>query len=90
MNKFLNKLKKKLFLTHFWSIFPNLEAENFFQENPTLSHTTSNSFFSTIPKFKKTNDAIPRKQPDRREDRETEGQKDIRMDRPYFKGPVWQ
>ena len=42
-----------------------------------------------MPKLKKTNDAIPQKQPDRREDRETEEQKDIWMNRPHFKGPFW-
>ena len=88
MNKFLSKLKKTLFLNHFWSIFPILQADNFFHENPTLSHTTSISFLAPCLNLKKTNDAIPRKQPDRMEDRETDGQKEIRMDRPYFKGPV--
>ena len=41
-------------------------------------------FSSTIPKFRKVNDTIRRKRPDRR----MEGRKDGRTDRPYFIGPL--
>ena len=87
MKKFPKELKKPVFYP-FLVHFPILMAEKFFQENPTLSHTTSNGFLAPCQNSKKktTNDAIPRKQPDRWEDRETEGQKDIRMNRPYLKG----
>ena len=82
MTKFLNILKKTLLLTHFGPIFPIFKAKKFFIENPALTH----NFIwvsSIMPKFKKTNDAIPRKHPDRRKDR----WKDGRSERPYFTGP---
>ena len=61
----------------FWPIFPIFGTKNFFLENSAVTHFTW--VFSTMPKFRKTNDTIPRKCPDRR--------KDERTDRPYFIGP---
>ena len=38
MTKFFNKLKKNLFLAHFWSIFPILGAKKFYKENLAATH----------------------------------------------------
>ena len=72
-----------MFLSHFWSIFPNLGAKKIFLENPALSRTTSDGFLAPCQNLEKTNHSIPRKHLDRWKD----GQKDRRTDRPYFTGP---
>ena len=76
MTKYFNKLKKTLFLAHFWFIFSILGAKNFFPENPALSRTPSYGFLAPYQNLEKAKDTIPRKRPDRR--------KDGRTDRPYF------
>ena len=73
-------IQKTLFLTYFWSIFPILEAKIFFWKI-RLSRTTSYGFLASCLNLEKTNDAIPRKRPDRRKGRKT--------DRPYFIEPFW-
>ena len=78
-DKFFNKFKKP-FLTHslnFWG------KNNFSGKSGFVTHNLKVS--STMPKFRKTNDAIPRKCPDRR----TEGRTERRTDRPYFIGLFW-
>ena len=71
MTKFFNKFKKLCF----WPIFGPFSQfwgqKNFFQKI-WLSHTTSYTFLVPCQNFKKTNDTIPRKCPDRLK----EGQKD--------------
>ena len=81
MIKLSNEFKKNMFLAPFWSIFPIFWAKNFFLENPTLSHTSSNGSLTSCQNLEKTNDAIPRRK-DRRMNQRTGG----RMDRPYFIG----
>ena len=83
MPKIFNILKKPLFLTHFWFIFPILGAKKFFLENPALSHTTSYGFLASYQNLEKTNDSIPSKHPNRWKERRTDG----KVDRPYFIGP---
>ena len=71
--KIFQKIKKTMFLaTHF------LGQKNFLK-NPALSRTTSYWFQTPCQNLEKTNNAIPRKRPDRRKVRRT--------DRPYFTGP---
>ena len=70
MTKFFNKLKKLLFLAHFWSIFPILGAKAISLENSALSLTTSYGFLAPYQKLEKTN-TIPRKHPDKRTDGKT-------------------
>ena len=69
MTKFSNKLKK-LFLVHFESIFPILEAKKIFLENPTVMHN-SHGILAPYQNLEKTNDTIPRKRPDRQKDGQT-------------------
>ena len=69
MTIFFNKFKKPCF----WPIFPILGAKKYFLENPALSCTTSYGFLAPLPKFKKTNDTISRKCPERQK---AEGQTD--------------
>ena len=76
MTKYFNKLKKTLFLAHFWFIFSILGAKNFFPENPALSRTPSYGFLAPYQNLEKAKDTIPRKRPDRRKDGRTEGRKD--------------
>ena len=66
MTKFSNKLKKTLFLVHFGSIFPILEAKKIFLENPTVMHN-SHGILAPYQNLEKTNDIIPRKRPDRQD-----------------------
>ena len=78
MTKFLFKFKK----LHCWPIFgpfPQfLEQKKFFSpKSPTVMHNFIR-VSRTMPKFKKSNDPIPRKHPDR--------QQNGRMDNPYFTG----
>ena len=71
MTKFFNKFKKFCF----WPFFPILgPRKNFFSENPALLRTTSYSFLAPCQNLEKTNDTIPRKQPDRQKDRRKDGQ----------------
>ena len=63
-----------MFLAHFWSIFPILVAKIFFLENLALPHTTSHQFLAPYQNLEKTNDAIPRKCPDRWKDERKDGQ----------------
>ena len=72
MTKSFNKFKT-LFLAHFWSIFPNFWAKNFFPENPFLSRTTSYGFLAKRQNSEKNNDTIRRKRLDRRTDERTDG-----------------
>ena len=79
---FFNKSKKTVFgpfLVH----FPYLGGKkNFSGKSGSATH----NFIwvsSTMSKFRKANDEIPRKRPDRRNDRRTSG----RTDEPYFPGP---
>ena len=60
-----------MFLAHFWSIFPIFGAKKNFLENLALPHTTSYGFLAPCQNLEKTNDAIPRKHPDRRKDGQT-------------------
>ena len=62
---------------------------NFFLENPTLSHTTSQGTLALCQNLEKINDTIPRKQPDRWKDGRTEGQTEgqTELHTPYFIGP---
>ena len=62
-----------MFLVHLLPIFPIFGAKMFFPENPALSRTTSYGFFAPCQNIEKTNNTIPRKRPDRRTDRQTEG-----------------
>ena len=75
MTKFFNILKK----TRFWPIFPIFGAKKNFLKNLALSRTTSYGFLASCQNLEKTNDTIPRKHPDRRNDGRT--------DSPYFIGP---
>ena len=74
MTKSFNILKKPLFLTHFWPIFPIFGAENFFLENPAVSRTILHGFLASCLNLEKTNDTIPRKCLDRRKDGRKDGQ----------------
>ena len=58
------EIQKTLFMAHFWSIFPILEAK-IFLENPALSSLTSYRFLEPGQNLEKTNDTILRKCPDR-------------------------
>ena len=98
MAKSFNKFKKSCF----WPIFgpfSQIWGQKFFSRK---SGSVTHNFIwvsNTIPKFRKTNDAIPRKPLDRRTDGSTDGRTDGRMDgrtdgrmdgrtdRPYFIGP---
>ena len=85
MTKFSKKLKKSCF----WHILglPNFWGKKYF---PRKSHSVTHNFTwdsSTMRKFRKVNDTIPKKHPDRWKDGRTEGQMDGRMDGLYFIGP---
>ena len=77
MTKFSNK---------FWAHFPNLGGNKIFPENPALSQHNFTWDSSTMPKFSKIwrHDS---KKTLRETEGQMEGQKDGRMDRPYFIGP---
>ena len=53
MPKYFNKLKKTVFLDHFWSIFPILGVQNIFPENPALSRTSSYGFLGPCQNLQK-------------------------------------
>ena len=67
------KSPKTLFLDHFWPFLPD---GDFFQKNPTLSHTAI--YGPLTPSFRKNYWANSKK---------TYGQTEGRMDRPYFIRP---
>ena len=75
---------KKLFLALFGFIFSILGAKKILPGIPALSRTTSCGFLVPCQNLEKNNDTTPRKCPDRGKD----GRKDVRMDRPYFIGPL--
>ena len=75
-------------MAHFWPIFPIFGAKKIFVENPSLSHATSYRFLAPCQNLEKVDDVIQRKHPDRWTEGWMEGQKDGRMDRPYFIGPL--
>ena len=83
MTKYFNIFKKSCF----WPIFPIFGAKKFFLGHLTLSGTTSYGFLALHQNLEKTNDKIPRKQPDRQKVRWKDRRRDGRMDRPYFIGP---
>ena len=62
MIKFFNKLKKPCFCPHFPNFFL---GGGFFFQKIWLLHTTSNRFLAPCQNLEKTNDAIPRKPPER-------------------------
>ena len=66
-----------MFLTH----FPNSWGKKNFSRKSGCDTQTSHRFLAPCQNLEKTNDAIPRKRPDR--------WKDGRTDRPYFIGPFW-
>ena len=72
-----------MFLVH----FPIFGAKTKFLENPVLSRTTSYWFLAPCQNLEKTNDAIPRKHPDRWKDGRMDGRTDRRTNKPYFIGP---
>ena len=72
MFKFLFKLKKPLFLTH----FHNFGGKKCFSEKYGCHQKTSNEFPAPCQNSEKSNDPVSRKHLDRRQDRRT--------DRPYF------
>ena len=67
-------------LAHFWSIFPIFGQKMFFLQNPALSCTTSYGFLAQYQNLRKTNAVIPRKCPERWEDRRTDGRTEERTD----------
>ena len=68
---------KKLFLSHFWFIFPIFGAKNIFPENLGQSRTTSYGFLPQRQNLEKTNNTFPRKCQDRQKDGgRTEGRTD--------------
>ena len=69
MAGFSNKFKKP----YLWSIFG---AKKIFLENSSLSRTASYGFLAPCQNFKKVNDTVQRKSPDRRTEGRTEGQTD--------------
>ena len=71
-----------MFLAHFRSNFYILGVK-IFLGNLALSCTTSYGFLAPCQNLEKTNDAIPRKCPERWKD----GRRDGRTDTPYFIGP---
>ena len=83
--KFFNKLKKTLFLAHFWNIFPIFGADRILLKNLALSRTTSYSFLVLCQNLEKNNNTILRKRPDRRKDK----RKDRKTYRPCFIGSFW-
>ena len=69
MTKFFNKFTKTLFLAQFWSIFQFLGAKIFFLQKIWLSCTTS--YLAPCQNLEKTNNTIPRKRQDGRNDEQT-------------------
>ena len=69
------------------SLFQFLQTWDLYRNTAfsALSHTTSYRFLAPSQNLEKTNDKIPRKSPDRQKD----GEKGRKMDRPYFLGPFW-
>ena len=80
MTKCFNKIKKTLFLDHFWSIFPIFGAKMIFLENLVLPHTASYGFLTLCQNLEKTSNAILRKRPDRRKDGWMQGQTDGKIE----------
>ena len=70
MTKFFNKFKKHVF-SPFLLHYPNFWGQKVFLENPGQSSTTSYGFAAPCQNLEKTNDAIPRKYPDRQKDGQT-------------------
>ena len=65
MTKFFNTFKKHCF----WPISPIFGAKNILLENPALSRTTSCRILASRQNLEKTTDTIPRKWPDRQNNR---------------------
>ena len=82
-DKIFQYIQKILFLAHFCPFSQFWGAKNFFLENPALSHTTSYGILASCQSLEKTNDTIPGQTEGWKD-----GQKDGRMNRPYFIGPV--
>ena len=61
MTKFFVKFKKPFF----WPISSIFVAKKVFSNNPDQSRTTSYGFLAPCRNSKKSNDSIPRKDPDR-------------------------
>ena len=78
MTQFSNKFKK----TCFWPIFG---AKKIFLESLALSRTTSYGFLASSQNLEKVNDIIQRKRSDRWKERGTEGQKDGRKGRLFYR-----
>ena len=77
MNKFFFKFKKP----YFWAISPIFGSKTvFFPKTPALSPTTSEGFLTPSQNSEKSNDPIPIKHLDRRQDGRTS--------RLYFIGPL--
>ena len=68
MTKFFNKLKKTLFLSRFWTIFPFLGAKKIILENLPQLGKTSYEFLAPHQNLEKSNNIIPKKM-----HRQTEG-----------------
>ena len=83
MTKFFNKFKKPCSEPIFGPFSQFWGQKRFFLENPTLSGTTSYGFLEPCQNLEKTNDIIPRSL---HTEGWMEGQKDRRVDRPYFIG----
>ena len=82
-DQIFHQIQKTLFLTLFGSIFLILGAKKIFPEILAMSCTTSFEFLAPCQNLEKINYIIPRKCPDRQKN----GWKDGRTDRPYFIGP---
>ena len=72
MTNFFNKFKKPCF----WPVFPIFEAKIFFSIKSSSVMHNFTWVSSTMPKFRKTNDTIPRTCPDRPKDGQKDGWKD--------------
>ena len=66
--------------------FPKFWGKKIFLAYMALSCTTSYGFLAPCQNLEKTNDAIPRKCPDKRKGRWNVGRTDERTDRPNFIG----
>ena len=73
MPKFFNKLKKTLFLAHFWPIFLILGHKFFFWKIKLCQAQLHMGFQDHAKIKKKSNDTILRKQQDKQKDRMTKG-----------------
>ena len=68
--------------------FPKFWGKKIFLAYMALSCTTSYGFLAPCQNLEKTNDAIPRKHPDRWKDGRMDGRTDRRTNKPYFIGPL--